>query len=161
MKNMLNIKEIEVGDKVYEFRLTYKAKVEIDRITRQQMKSFADEDVIKAFPYFSKLDDTTLSEEERLEALSKVVPLLEKEESINSGIDPFELGYILLHSIPEYYELTKQEYYDEIIVEIENQLGFEKMYDEFTDLYNEVFTRVERMNKKTSVVPRQKTQLPS
>lgn len=159
MKNMLNIKEIEIGDKVYEFRLTYKAKVEIDRINRQQIQNLADEDVIKALPYIDMLQDTSADEEKRLEALSKVAPLLKKENEMNQGIDPFELGYILLHSIPEYYTLTKDEYYDGIIVDIENCIGFEKMYDEFTDLYNEVFTRLERMNKKTSPVPRQKTQL--
>ena len=62
MKNMLNIKEIEIGDKVYEFRLTYKAKVEIDRINRQQLQNLADEDVIKALPYVDTLQDTSVDE---------------------------------------------------------------------------------------------------
>ncbi len=154
MKNMLNIKEFQIKDKLYEFRLSYKAKVEIDKENRKSLQLLADENISKALPYINKLSDPNLDENERLEAMGIVAPLLEKEDLNHIGdIDPIELGYILLHNIKGNESITKEEYYDEIIPSIEETLGFEKMYEEFMDMHDKVFTQLEAMNKKSTPNP--------
>ena len=75
MKNMLNIKEFQIKDKLYEFRLSYKAKVEIDKENRKSLQLLADENISKALPYINKLSDPNLDENERLEAMGIVAPL--------------------------------------------------------------------------------------
>lgn len=144
---MLNIKEFKIGNKHYEFRLTYKAKVEIDNENRKGLQELANEDIAKALPYVNKLSDENISEEERMEALAMAAPLLNKDMSNIGDIEPIKLGYILLHNVKGNEGISKEEYYDEIIPAIEEELGFEKMYEEFKDMHDTVFTQLEAVNK--------------
>lgn len=146
MRNPLNIKEIQVKDKLYEFRLTYKAKVEIDHESRKGLKALADENIARALPYINKLNDETISEQERMEALAIVTPLLQNEEMDKLGeIDPFHLGYILLHNLKGNETISKDEFYNEIIPSIEEELGFENMMNEFNDMHSKVFMMLEKL----------------
>lgn len=149
---MLNIKEFEIGNKRYEFRLTYKAKVEIDKESRLGLQALADEDIAKALPYVNKLSDEKISEEERMEALAMVAPLLDKDMSNIGDIEPIKLGYILLHNVKGNEGISKDEYYDEIIPAIEDAIGFEKMYEEFKQMHDKVFMQLEALNKAKTPV---------
>lgn len=157
MKNMLNIKEIQTKKHLYEFRLTYKSKCEIEQASSKDLDIFADNEVVQVLPYVEKLDDKELSDTERVEILAKIAPIMGKMQSMKSGLDPVELGYILLHNLKGNEGISKEQYFDEIIPEIEEEIGLEKMYQEFVELHEEVFIRMEQLNSltnKTSFVPK-------
>jgi hypothetical protein len=147
MKNMLNIKEFIVKGKLLEFRLSYKAKIEIDKVNSKQFEVFADEDIVKVMPYVDKIFDESVSTEERTKMLAQIGPSISKLSNINQQLDPIELGYILLHNLKGNESLSKDDYYNDIIPAIEEEIGFEKMYEEFTEMYEEVFIRMERLDK--------------
>lgn len=147
MRNLLNIKEIQVKDKLYEFRLTYKAKVEIDHESRKGLQALGDENIAKALPFIHKLNDETISEQERMEAFAKVSPLLQSEKLDTFGeIEPVHLGYILLHNLKGNESMSKEEYYNTILPTIEEELGFEKMMQEFNEIHSKVFMMLEKLN---------------
>lgn len=154
---MNNIKEFVVNGKVYPFRLTNKAKIEIEKLNNKQLQLLGDLDIAAIYPYISKMNDESLSEEEKAEILTKVAPLLGKLDSMEDGINPIELGYILLHNTKEYKDMSKDEYED-FIYDLENQLGIEKMYKEFIEIHNKVFTLMERIDNimKNRQVPTDK-----
>lgn len=154
---MNNIKEFVVNGKVYPFRLTNKAKIEIEKLNNKQLALLGDLDIAAIYPYISKMNDENLSDEERAEVLTKVAPLLGKLDSMGDGINPIELGYILLHNTKEYKDMSKDEYED-FIYDLEIQLGIEKMYKEFIEIHNKVFTLMERIDNimKNRQVPTDK-----
>lgn len=147
MNNMLNIKEFNIKGKILEFRLSYKAKIEIDKVNSKQFDMFGDEDIAKILPYADKLFNEDVPMEERVKMLTEFGPSISKLSSYREQLDPIELGYILLHNLKGYESLSKEDYYDEIIPSIEEEIGFEKMYEEFKEMYDEVFIRMERLNK--------------
>lgn len=152
MKNLLNIKEFEVNGMTYEFRLSYKAKVEIERITRKNISSITEDGVLEAITCFSKFDDENITMEEKAELLPKIKPLLENDRiNLTGDIEPIELGYILLHNTKGFMQVTKEEYFDEIIPSIEEAIGFVKMYEEFKEMHEKVFTVMEEINKPKQV----------
>lgn len=156
MKNILNIKEIQTKNNLYEFRLTYKSKIELEQINSKGFDVFADQDVVQILPYVDKLDDENISKDEKVAILTKIAPVMSKVQNVQSGLDPIELGYVLLHNLKGNESISKDVYYDEIIPEIEEEMGFEKMYELFVELYNEVFIRMEQLNNlaKTTSVPK-------
>lgn len=153
----MNIKEFEVKEVSYGFRLTYGAKKEIDKINQKRLEVLNDAEIAKVLPYISKLDDQSISEEEKLITLAKVAPFIQKINTENNDFEPVELGYILLRNTKEHKNMSKSEYED-FIYDLEEQIGFEKMYAEFIELHEQVFTQMGQIEKmaENRIVPQNK-----
>lgn len=146
----MKLMELENKGKKYPFFLTYKAKLEIDRLDLEKIAEINDSEIVSAISLSGKLNKDGLSDEEKNEIIAKISPCIPKITKMSKNIDPIELGYLLLKNASATKDITQEEY-DELIESISMELGFEKMWDKFSEMHDKVFTLVEKVNTpKTS-----------
>ena len=148
----MNLYNYKYGDMELEFRLSNKAKVEIEAIQeRNQLEMIGDdpEALIASMEYMGIENDEELSDDEkkdkRKELLSKVAPFLMKTVKYQKGFNSVELMYILLHTNPKFKDISKEKW-EEIEYDIEEKLGFEEAMMKFEEVSNNVFMVLERLN---------------
>ena len=155
----MNFFSYEWNGKAYDFRLSHKAQVEIEKKQLEmQYKAFENPEFIELAANYDELEkfqkavkEKKLTEEElkekQIELMKKLGPQLKNANEINEEIDPFDVGYILLHSLSRYNDLTIDDYWL-LIEDMEEKLGFEKVNETFTEISDKVFTLIEAMNSK-------------
>lgn len=130
----------------YEFRMSNKAKVLIEE---EQMKLISeiskDEELIKTVELINQRNKEEHNEESDVSFGLKMAPAITMMQKIETIVEPIQLGYILLHSIKKYSALTKDEY-EELIEDMEENLGFQKVQETFKEIHDKVFSLIETMN---------------
>lgn len=141
----MNLFEYEYNGKQYQARMSYRAKVEIDKANLKQMEKFGDPDLIKASKLLVKANGNGVTEEERSEIMMEVMPYVGKLNELNSALDPVDLLYILLRSNPNHKDLTREDF-ELLEWDMEEKLGFEELMETLQGIHDKVFTLVEKMN---------------
>lgn len=137
----MNLYSYKYKDTIFDFRMSYGAKLEIEKIQNMSYKVFEDKEVTHAVAKIKsnkKLDD--LPED----VLVEVLPVMGKMSNIDGGLDPVMLGYVLLKNNPKYNSLKKEEYLM-IVNDMEEKLGFEETYGIFQEMYKKVFRLLEKL----------------
>ncbi|MGX8835324.1 hypothetical protein ACWG0P_14075 [Amedibacillus sp. YH-ame6] len=148
----MNLFNYKYGDMELEFRLSNKAKVEIEAIQQKNQEEMLGDDpeaMIASMEYMSIEENKELNDEEkkarRKELLSQIAPFLMKTMKYQKGFDSVELMYILLHANPKFKDITKEKW-EEIEYDIEEKMGFEEAMATFNEVSDKVFTVLERLN---------------
>lgn len=149
---MADLYVYEYNQKTYHFRMSNKALVEIEKRRMQSLERMSDPDVIMAIQAYNKASDELkgLGEEEKeaktAEIMAKMLPAISKVDSLGDNeIDNIELGYILLHSLSSYEQLTHAEY-DLMIEDMEDKMGFEEVQEIFKEMSDKVFMMIEKIS---------------
>ncbi len=140
------MKSYEFNGKVYLFRLSRKAKIELEERMNQQNTLFNDPDLVDVLPLLLTMQSGhSLNEVEEEKLKAKMVPLLQRINQSSQKIDPFEVGYILLKNHQDFLNLPREEF-DALEWDMEEKLGFEEAYAFFQELSDTVFTFLSNMN---------------
>lgn len=179
----MNLFEYNFNGVNYEFKMSNNAKVRIEEAQSKALGKFNDDSkVLECMQESKTLDEKSaqirkeleekikgLDEEkasvvikeytEKLEALSTEFTLkhgqaLQIVNQIGEIINPIELGYILLTSRSQHKNLTKDEY-EELIENMEDNLGFEDVQNKFKEIHEKVFLLMGKLT--TSQKPKKKT----
>lgn len=148
----MNLFEYNSGGKVIGFRLSNAAQVEIERIQSENLKSI-NPDIFKYAIKMKDVGDIEDDDTDSLESLLELMPYLEEIEKIEKSITPCELMYILLHNNPQYRDLTKEEWND-LVWEMEDNLGYEVVCEKFAEVYDKVFSLLGMMNPQKKSKPK-------
>lgn len=139
----MNLYSYRYKDTIYDFRMSYGAKLEIEKRQNMNYEIFEDKEVAKTVAKLKrsmKNDSDDLNEEEWAE----VLPIMGKISSIGNELDPVQIGYILLKNNPKYKSLKEEEYLM-IVNDMEENLGFEDAYAVFQEMYTKVFRLLEKL----------------
>lgn len=132
----------------YDFRMSNKAKVAIEEEETKMLEKVAqNQNLVESLALLENAEKENLSEEEKYKLSIKVAPALQMVQKLDSVIEPIKLGYILLHSLSKYSSLTKEEY-EAMIEDMEENLGFQKVQETFTDIHDKVFSLLGAMTEK-------------
>lgn len=147
----MNLLELEKDGKTYTFRMTYKAKLEIDKLSMDNLSKMDSPELAKAYSVYSKMNKEGLTEDEKSEMMIQIMPYIGQLSKLNSSVDSVDLGFILLKNSKETSTITREEY-DDLYEFTEKEKGFEETIKLFNDMHDKVFTLVEKMNTPTKTV---------
>ena len=151
--------EFDYEGKKLEFRMSHKAKVELEKISKEKQKIFEDQEVLGAtldVMDFANVNQRDAEEknkedsEEKKKLIVKHASVLSKVMNSMDDIDPVDMMYVLLHCNPKIKDITKEEW-DNIEFTMEEEIGYEELMDIFYEIRDKVFTLLEKM-----AAPRQK-----
>lgn len=138
---------------IYDFRMSYGAKLEIEKIQNMGFKVFEDKELAKAAAKMKSFNKEFEEMEE--EVLVEVLPLMSKFTEMDKGLDPVDVGFILLKNNPKFKDV-KKEFFFEILNDMEETLGFEETMNIFKEMSEKVFMvlgnlKVSRKEKKETM----------
>lgn len=141
----MNLYSYKYKDNIYDFRMSYGAKLEIEKIQNMNYGVFEDKEFAKAFAKIKKSKSEDMNDLPE-EVLAEVLPEMGKIATLGNELDSVRVGYILLKNNPKYVSLTEQEFF-EIENDMEEKLGFEKTMEIFNEMYTKVFHLLERLQE--------------
>lgn len=125
----------EYNGKKYDFILSIKAKIEIEKAQKAKLKN----------PIVAKIALDAKSGLENLtdEQLAAIIPHMDEL----GDLDPIEIGFIVLSSYPSYRNEVTREFFNELVEHMDMECGVESTYAFFVEVQSEVFTTLARMQK--------------
>ncbi|MEG0409188.1 MAG: hypothetical protein RR623_09975 [Bacilli bacterium] len=142
--------ELKMDGKNYPFRMTYKAKLEIEKFEKKKLLKMSNPKILNASRLFGKLYDDNTSDEERVKISEEIAPYVEEISQLEAEMTPLELGFILLKCNKETENITQEEF-TKLYETTEDEMGFEKTFNQFKDTKEKVFTLVGKMNSPKAV----------
>lgn len=142
------MKSYEFKGKTYVFRLSRKARVEIEELQSKQFEVIKKLDPKLLSVFFSNrnlLEE--MNEEEMTEKLGELLPYLDVIKQFRSEIDVYEVGFILLKNNLNYTDVNRS-MFDEMVFDMEEKLGYEETEDFFVEISDKVFTIIAAQNEK-------------
>lgn len=142
------MKSYEFKGKTYVFRLSRKARVEIEELQSKQFEVIKKLDPKLLSVFFSNrnlLEE--MNEEEMTEKLGELLPYLDVIKQFRSEIDVYEVGFILLKNNLNYTDVNRS-MFDEMVFDMEEKLGYEETEDFFVEISDKVFTIITAQNEK-------------
>lgn len=156
------IKKYEYNGKVYEYKLTLSAKVELEQRelnkskkifqgkTKDESKSLSN--IMKKYRDLEKArkeKNEKLVEEIQQELTTEAIPLLDVVGDLkgNETEDLKEVMYILLKNHKNYKGEMTKELSDEIIEDMEDKVGIKETWQFMLDVKDIVFQQIEDLNK--------------
>lgn len=151
MENKNEIKKYFYNKKDYEYRLSRGAKVELESEQSKQMSKLEDVDPSLANALVNGLNEEKLAkmtEEEQAVMLLKLAPMTSKIEELNGGVDVYDVGFILLKNNLKYKDEMNRDFFDEMVFDMEEKMGFVETFKFFEEIRDNVFTILEGLQKK-------------
>lgn len=151
MENKNEIKKYFYNKKDYEYRLSRGAKVELESEQSKQMSKLKDVDPSLANALVNGLNEEKLAkmtEEEQAVMLLKLAPMTSKIEELNGGVDVYDVGFILLKNNLKYKDEMNRDFFDEMVFDMEEKMGFVETFKFFEEIRDNVFTILEGLQKK-------------
>lgn len=131
----MNVKFCDAGGSEFEFRLSNKARIEIEKKDTEFLKIPEIAEVV------SKLKSN--DEDEMREFIPALIPHLDELQND----DVFDIGYILLKNDRRYRNDMTEDKWNEIIDVTSEKFGYEETFNAMTDIVSDVFTKVARMQE--------------
>ena len=131
----MNVKFCDAGGSEFEFRLSNKARIEIEKKDTEFLKIPEIAEVV------SKLKSN--DEDEMREFIPALSPHLDELQND----DVFDIGYILLKNDRRYRNDMTEDKWNEIIDVTSEKFGYEETFNAMTDIVSDVFTKVARMQE--------------
>jgi len=131
----MNVKFCDAGGSEFEFRLSNKARIEIEKKDTEFLKIPEIAEVV------SKLKSN--DEDEMREFMPALIPHLDELQND----DVFDIGYILLKNDRRYRNDMTEDKWNEIIDVTSEKFGYEETFNAMTDIVSDVFTKVARMQE--------------
>ena len=131
----MTVKFCDAGGSEFEFRLSNKARIEIEKKDAEFLKIPEVAEVVSKL----KSDD----EEGMREFMPVLIPHLDELQDD----DVFDIGYILLKNDRRYRNEMNEDKWNEIIDVTSEKYGYEETFNAMTDIVSEVFTKVARMQE--------------
>lgn len=131
----MEIKFCDAGGSEFEFRLSNKARIEIEKKDTEFLKIPEIAEVV------SKMKSE--NEEEMREFMPALIPHLDELQND----DVFDIGYILLKNDRRYRNDMTEDKWNEIIDVTSEKYGYEETFNAMTDIVSDVFTKVARMQE--------------
>ena len=131
----MNVKFCDAGGSEFEFRLSNKARIEIEKKDTEFLKIPEIAEVV------SKLKSN--DEDEMREFMPALIPHLDELQND----DVFDIGYILLKNGRRYRNDMTEDKWNEIIDVTSEKFGYEETFNAMTDIVSDVFTKVARMQE--------------
>lgn len=151
MENKNEIKKYFYNKKDYEYRLSRGAKVELESEQSKQISKLEDVDPSLANALVNGLNEEKLAkmtEEEQAVMLLKLAPMTSKIEELNGGVDVYDVGFILLKNNLKYKDEMNRDFFDEMVFDMEEKMGFVETFKFFEEIRDNVFTILEGLQKK-------------
>ena len=150
------IKEYKNGEKNIGFRLTYKAKVEIEKWQIANAKITADDDVIKAMAIAEEMKDESkdFTLDQKIELAKTVTNASIKMNEIENSINSVDIVKILLLNDHK-SGIKSNEEFNELLQEMDDDLGTVEMMKFFNEISDKVFMMLEEMKPRQRKVPQE------
>lgn len=148
------IKEYKFEDKKVGFRLTYKAKVEIEKMQLKNAEKANDEDLIKAITMSETMEDKDkeLTLEQKVDFAKTVTKASIKMNELENSFSVVDTIKILLLNDHK-SQISTEDEFDELIQHMDDELGTVGMINFFNEISDKVFTMLEEMKPKPKQVP--------
>lgn len=135
--------------KDYEFVLRKNSKIELEKLQNEKLAKIQEIDpeiVELVMKGFDDKELAKLSKEKQMELNMKALPAVSLIHDL-SELDVYKVGFILLKCNLKYKDEMTNDFYEELICNMEEQKGFEETYGFLKEIRDNVFTIIENLNK--------------
>lgn len=151
MESKNEIKKFFYNKKDYEFRLSKGAKVELEEQQNKQIAKLQETSPEAVSLLLNGLNEENLnkmSDEEKAAMMIKITPYITLLNELNDGLDVYETAFILLKNNLKYKDEMTREYFDEMVFNMEETIGFVETYAFLEEIRDNVFTILQGLQKQ-------------
>lgn len=131
----METKSYEYNGKRYDFILSMRAKIEIEKAQKAKLKNPA----VARLAMGAKDGIDSLSDEQLVE----ILPHMDELEDLS----PLDIGFIVLSTYPIYRDEVTREFFDGLVDDMDVKLGVEAAYAFFVEVQQQVFTQLAAMQE--------------